>query len=47
MTDLPQILIGELGKTKEMFLALFKDSKWSRLSFFLSFQPKLGSQASF
>ena len=42
MTDLPQILIGELGKTKEMFLALFKDSKWSRLSFFFKFSAKAG-----
>ena len=28
-TDLPQILIGQLGMTTGMFLAWFKDSKLS------------------
>ena len=34
MTDLPQVLIGELGRTKEMFLAWFNlASKLSGFTF--------------
>ena len=46
LTDLTQILIGELDKTREMFFAWFKRSKSSRFYFSLDFQDKLGSQAS-
>jgi len=30
LTDLPQILIGQLGKATGMFLALFSDYKFSK-----------------
>ena len=40
-TDLPQILIGELGRTMGVFLAWYKKFKRK-----FSFQAKLGSQAS-
>ena len=33
LTDLPQILIGELRRTIRMFLVEFKDSKFSRFNF--------------
>jgi len=33
MTDLPQILPGELGRTKEIFLAWFKHFKLSELTY--------------
>jgi len=46
LTDLTQILIVELNKTREMFLVWFKSSKSSRFYFSLDFQDKLGSQAS-
>ena len=45
-TDLPQILIGELGRTTGMFFDLFKNYKLSGLTFTEKLQSKLGTQAS-
>jgi len=49
MTNLSQILIGELGITTGMFYAGFKNAKFSRFTFLWkvhNFQLKLGFQAS-